>query len=76
MLESQAKSETGTCAGDSRGILMSKHFDVTQGFITTQQAVVHGSRSQCDGTRYPSIFVRLDNSEVLPWIFENVFPGK
>jgi hypothetical protein len=26
--------------------------------------------------RFPSIFVRLDNSEVLPWIFENVFPNK
>ena len=66
----------GTCPGDSGGILMAKKFYLDQGFITTQQAVVHGSKSQCDGKRYPSIFVRLDNSEVLPWIFENVFPDK
>ena len=66
----------GTCPGDSGGILSAKDFYIDKGFITTQQAVVHGSRSECDGERYPSIFVRLDNSEVLPWIFENVFPDK
>ena len=66
----------GTCPGDSGGILMSKTFKKDIGFITTQQAVVHGSRSECDGERYPSIFVRLDNCEVLRWIFENVFPDK
>ena len=66
----------GTCPGDSGGILMTSNFDINEGFITTQQAVVHGSRSECDGERYPSIFVRLDNPEVLPWIFENVFPNK
>ena len=66
----------GTCKGDSGGILLKTNFYINRGRIATQQAVVHGSRANCDGERYPSIFVRLDNSEVLPWIFENVFPDK
>jgi hypothetical protein len=66
----------GTCKGDSGGILMKSKFYLKRGMIATQQAVVHGSRASCDGMRFPSIFVRLDNSEVLPWIFENVFPNK
>ena len=66
----------GTCPGDSGGILMKSKFDLKSGLIATQQAVVHGSGANCDGMRFPSIFVRLDNSEVLPWIFENVFPNK
>ena len=68
--------KSGSCPGDSGGILLSKSFDKNKGFITTQQAVVHGSLQSCDATRYPNIFVRLDNSEVRPWIFENVFSGK
>ena len=66
----------GTCPGDSGGILMKSKFDPESGLIATQQAVVHGSGANCDGMRFPSIFVRLDNSEVLTWIFENVFPDK
>ena len=66
----------GTCKGDSGGILMNRKFYQKRGWIATQQAVVHGSRANCDGMRFPSIFVRLDNSEVLAWIFENVFPNK
>ena len=66
----------GTCPGDSGGILMKSKFDLESGLIATQQAVVYGSGANCDGMRFPSIFVRLDNSEVLPWIFENVFPSK
>ena len=66
----------GTCKGDSGGILMNRKFYQKRGWIATQQAVVHGSRANCDGMRFPSIFVRLDNSEVLPWILENVFPDK
>ena len=67
--------DAGTCPGDSGGILMRSEWFVKKGVITTQEAVVHGARSECDGERFPSIFVRLDNSEVLPWIFENVFSG-
>ena len=66
----------GTCPGDSGGILMKSKFDLKRGMIATQQAVVHGSGANCDGMRFPSIFVRLDNPEVLTWIFENVFPDK
>ena len=39
-----------------------------------QRAVVRGSIKPCDGERFPSIFVRLDNYEVLKWIMETVFP--
>jgi hypothetical protein len=74
--ESLPDQKSGSCPGDSGGILLSKSFDKNKGFITTQQAVVHGSLKRCDATRYPNIFVRLDNSEVRPWIFENVFSGK
>jgi hypothetical protein len=55
---------------------MKSKFDLESGLIATQQAVVHGSGANCDGMRFPSIFVRLDNSDVLPWIIENVFPNK
>ena len=67
---------SGTCKGDSGGILMNHRFYRKRGRIATLQGVVHGSIASCDGTRFPSMFVRLDNSEVLPWIYENVFPDK
>ena len=67
---------SGTCKGDSGGILMNHRFYRKRGRIATLQGVVHGSIASCDGTRFPSIFLRLDNSEVLPWIYENVFPDK
>ena len=41
-----------------------------------QRAVVRGSIKPCDGERFPSIFVRLDNYEVLKWIMETVFPDE
>ena len=69
-------TNSGTCKGDSGGILMNHRFYLKRGRIATLQGVVHGSIASCDGTRFPSIFVRLDNSEVLTWIFENVFPNK
>ena len=45
-------------------------------FRAVQKAVVHGSRHSCDGSRFPPIFVRLDNYEVLSWINEVAFPGR
>ena len=37
---------------------------------------MHGSAANCDGTRFPSIFVRLDEPDVLRWIYQNVFPER
>ena len=64
---------SGTCPGDSGGILWTPVFTVDDGEIAVQQAVVRGSIRDCDGTRFPSIFNRLDDKKVLPWIKSNVF---
>ena len=41
-----------------------------------QIAVVHGSIDSCDGSRFPSIFVRLDEPDILRWIYRVVFPDR
>ena len=64
---------SGTCEGDSGGILWHPVFKADEGEIAVQQAVVRGSIRNCDGTRFPSIFNRLDNKKVVPWIQSNVF---
>ena len=64
---------SGTCPGDSGGILLKQVWTPDEGDIAVQQAVVRGSIRDCDGTRFPSIFNRLDNKKVLPWIKSNVF---
>ena len=45
-------------------------------FRAVQKAVVHGSRHSCDGSRFPPIFVRLYDFDVLSWVYEVAFPGK
>ena len=40
-----------------------------------QYAIVHGSAESCDGGKYPSIFIRLDNEEIWNWIRQKVFPS-
>ena len=64
---------SGTCEGDSGGILWTPVFKFNEGEIAVQQAVVRGSIRNCDGTRFPSIFNRLDNKKVLPWLKDIVF---
>merc|ERR1712223_1891025 len=68
----------GTCKGDSGGILMKNEFmgPPINDFRAVQKAVVHGSRHSCDGSRFPPIFVRLDDYDVLSWVYEVAFPGK
>ena len=67
-------SNFGTCKGDSGGPFVRFDADHTDP-KWYQLAVVHGSGESCDGTRFPSIFVRLDNEDILPWIMKIVFPG-
>ena len=64
---------SGTCPGDSGGILLKQEWTTDEGDIAVQQAVVRGSIRDCDGTRFPSIFNRLDNKKVIQWLKSNVF---
>ena len=56
-------TDDGTCRGDSGGAAL--FFD---GIKNQQLGVVHGSITSCDGSRFPSIFVRIDNPDVFNWI--------
>ena len=62
-----------SCEGDSGGILWTPVFNLGEGNTAVQQAVVRGSIRNCDGSAFPTIFNRLDNKEVLPWIKSTVF---
>ena len=42
------------------------------GVIVTLIGVVHGAISSCDGSRYPSIFTRVNNPLILNWIYTTV----
>ena len=69
--------DSGSCPGDSGGIFAFTGYDLVNFELrTTQKAVVHGSNAVCDGDTYPTIFVRLDTSEILCWLFGIVFPDK
>ena len=56
-------TEAGTCRGDSGGPTL-----FNDGLKTHQLGVVHGSITSCDGSRFPSIFARIDNPEVFQWL--------
>ena len=42
------------------------------GVIVTLIGVVHGAISSCDGSRYPSIFTRVNNPLILNWIYSTI----
>ena len=56
-------TDDGTCRGDSGGPAL-----LFDGIKNQQLGVVHGSITSCDGSRFPSIFVRIDNPDVFNWI--------
>ena len=70
--------DSGTCGGDSGGPVVQFDDDFEDGEIPkwVQIGAVHGSVANCDGSRFPSIFVRLDEPKILEWIFQLVFPDK
>jgi hypothetical protein len=69
--------DSGSCPGDSGGILMRQEFMLdSEGKYRVraiQTAVVHGSAQDCKGDRYPSIFNRIDG-DALSWINSIAFP--
>ena len=67
---SQEGFDFGTCKGDSGGPI--RVFDDSD-WKFRQIGVVHGSAASCDGSRFPGIFVRLDDPEVLNFIQREVF---
>ena len=62
---SQEGFDFGTCKGDSGGPI--RVFDDSD-WKFRQIGIVHGSAASCDGSRFPGIFVRLDDPEVLNFI--------
>ena len=60
---SNVGTEAGTCRGDSGGPTL-----FNDGIKYHQLGVVHGSIRNCDGSRFPGIFVRIDNPEVFDWL--------
>ena len=60
---SNVGTEAGTCRGDSGGPTL-----FNDGIKYHQLGVVHGSITSCDGSRFPGIFVRIDNPEVFDWL--------
>jgi len=65
---------SGSCPGDSGGILMNnKWIPDLEDHRSIQTAVVHGAAKNCNGGRYPPIFVRIDTDEALTWINTIVF---
>ena len=65
---------SGSCPGDSGGIFMNNMWMPNlEDYRAIQTAVVHGAPQRCNGGRYPSIFVRIDNDEALSWIKDIAF---
>ena len=64
----------GTCPGDSGGTLLKSEFIDNIGDVrSVLVGVVHGSIKECDGSRFPSIFSRMDNYDILSWVVEEAF---
>jgi len=65
----QFGTDLGTCKGDSGGPMVQD-----DGVVVTLIGIVHGSGAiaSCDGSRYPSIFTRVNHPAILNWIYKTV----
>ena len=63
----QFGTDFGTCNGDSGGPMVQD-----DGVAVTLIAIVHGAITSCDGSRYPSIFTRINHPSILNWIYKTV----
>ena len=63
----QSGTNFGTCKGDSGGPMVQD-----DGVLVTLIAIVHGAITNCDGSRYPSIFTRINHPSILNWIYKTI----
>ena len=69
-----AGTDAGTCPGDSGGTLLTtQYIEDIKDSRSILIGVVHGSIKECDGSRFPSIFSRIDNYDILTWVVDEVF---
>ena len=62
--------ELGTCPGDSGSSLIMEDPDSKR---QVQIGIVYGSLEQCNDQKYPSLYARLDNYNILSFIRETAF---
>ena len=67
------------CYGNTGGPVVQLEIEETRKYKTPrwlQIAAVHGPLYNCEGRRYPMVFVRLDEPDILRWIYRKVFPDR
>ena len=65
--------ELGTCPGDSGSSLIMEDPDSKR---QVQIGIVYGSLEQCNDQKYPSLYARLDDYNILSFIRETAFGDK
>ena len=63
---------TGSCSGDSGGPLFFKDKSATP-FRHVQVGIVQGGAGECGNEKFPGLFARLDNHDVLNFIYKTAF---
>ena len=63
---------TGSCSGDSGGPLVFND-KLSKPSHYVQVGIVQGSAGECGNERFPGIYVRLDDYDVLSFIYKTAF---
>ena len=63
---------SGSCSGDSGGPLFFNDKSSTP-FRYVQVGIVQGGAGECGNERFPGLYARLDNYDVLSFIYKTVF---
>ena len=63
---------TGSCLGDSGGPLIF-HDRVSNPSYYVQVGIVQGSAGDCGNERFPEVYARLDDYDVLSFIYKTAF---